>query len=302
MTEEGEKMGGIKGKSNDNRERGEVENMAEKEEDNEGNVISGIPPIHSVLSQEMVEKIFSYLSDLRDLNTVMLVCKTWNIIAEAPALWSWFKITKRSQLTLKRLQGCKEIAIGDPWSRDKEGKICWTGFCREILQHPGLKKITLHKSAHDHDTWKFSTTMIDADILTEVFTKMEEIEIHELGFDSRVAEGAVTKCVVNAILKRPNNLKKLALKGVYYRKGVDSVSLKIEILELNLHKDEASLLLKLMMGGGTFVTSLSLLGNLVLSQFEPDFVFGVFDKMKDYVLQVILHMGIYLQVHLICTQ
>ena len=262
-----------------------------------------IPLIKSVLPPEMLEKIFSHLAP-KDLNTVMLVCKTWNILAEAPALWSWFKITKRSQLTLKRLQGCKEIAIGDPWSRDKEGKICWTGFCREILQHPGLKKITLHKSAHDHDTWKFSTTMIDADILTEIFTKMEEIEIHELGFGSRVAEGAVTKCVVDAILKRPNNLKKLALKGVYYRKGVDSVSLKIEILELNLHKDEASLLLKLMMGGGTFafVTSLSLLGNLVLSQFEPDFVFGVFDKMKDYVLQVILHMGIYLQVHLICTQ
>ena len=60
-----------------------------------------------------------------------------------------FKITKPSQLPLKRLRGCQQIVIGESLSRDKEGKIteiCWTRLFQEILQHPGLKKITLNQS------------------------------------------------------------------------------------------------------------------------------------------------------------
>ena len=100
--------------------------------------MSEISLINRVLPPELLEKIFGYLAP-KDLNKVMLVCKTWNDIGEAPALWSWFKIRKSSQLELKRLQGCQEIVIQNDWNGI--GKLfCWTGLCRKILQHPGLKR------------------------------------------------------------------------------------------------------------------------------------------------------------------
>ena len=60
--------------------------------------ISEIPLINRVLPPEMLQKIFSQLSDPKDLNTVMLVCKTWNKVGEAPSLWSQVKIRKQRQL------------------------------------------------------------------------------------------------------------------------------------------------------------------------------------------------------------
>ena len=123
--------------------------MTEDGEDNDGNDKGEVALNNNILPPELLEKIFSHLSSLQDLNTVMLVCKTWNDVAEAPVFWSWFKITKPSQLPLKRLRGCQQIVIGESLSRDKEGKIteiCWTRLFQEILQHPGLKKITLNQS------------------------------------------------------------------------------------------------------------------------------------------------------------
>ena len=120
----------------------------EDEEDNDGNDKGEVALNNNILPPELLEKIFSHLSGLQDLNTLMLVCKTWNDVAEGPVFWSWFKITKPSQLPLKRLRGCQQIVIGESLSRDKEGKItdiCWTRLFQEILQHPGLKKITLNQ-------------------------------------------------------------------------------------------------------------------------------------------------------------
>ena len=65
--------------------------------------MSELSLINRVLPPELLEKIFGYIAP-KDLSNVKLVCKTWNNIGEAPALWSWFKIRKSSQLELKRLQ------------------------------------------------------------------------------------------------------------------------------------------------------------------------------------------------------
>ena len=188
MAKEGRKRGG----------------KAEKEEDAEGSGMSELSLI-MVLPPELLEKIFGYLAP-KDLNKVMLVCKTWNDIGEAPALWSWFKIRKSSQLELKRLQGCQEIVIQNDWNGI--GKLfCWTGLCRKILQHPGLKKIVLY----NFDTWErmslgWSDRSLTFDLLTEVFANMEEIEIHKLGTCSTIVQAngaAVINCVLDAILDRP---------------------------------------------------------------------------------------------------
>ena len=130
----------------------------------------------------------------------------------------------------------------------------------------------------------------DVDYLTQTFTKMEEIEIHKLGsrrFQVQANEDVVTKCVVEAILDRPNNLKRLVLNNVSYNLGVRSLRLvtalnKIEILEVDLNGEaDVNLLFKTMMQEKTSVTSLSLLRSLVLSELEPEYLFGVFDKLKE---------------------
>lgn len=259
--------------------------MAEKG----GNDNSEIILINRVLPPEMLEKIFGFLAP-KDLNNVMLVCKTWNNVGEAPVLWSCFKITKRSQLTLRRLQGCQEIVIGHAWS-EIGNMFSWGWLCQTILQYPGLKKITLRNS----EVWERMRLsddwfIFDVDYLTQTFAKMEEIEIHKLGsrrFQVQANEGVVTKCVVEAILDRPNNLKRLVLNNVSYNLGVRSLRLvtalnKIEILEVDLNGEaDVNLLFKTMMQEKTSVTSLSLLRSLVLSELEPEYLFGVFDKLKE---------------------
>ena len=224
-----------------------------------------IPLINDVLPREMLERIFSHLAP-KDLKTVMLICKTWNNAADTPALWSWVDIRFRDQLRLKRLQGAQEISVGGVGGVS-ERILDWIlrDLMRDIIQHPGLKKIILTK----HINIRGPPKAVDAELLTQVFAKMEEIQIH----DFKWAEMHPTKCLVDAVLNRPNKLKKLVLIG---RMGVDPVLLltalnKIEILEVSLSKDEVNKLFK-MMQDGTSVTSLSLLKTYTLSELEPSYI------------------------------
>ena len=76
--------------------KGKMTKGGEKEKESQ----SEIPLINRVLPPEILEKIFSQLCDPKDLNTVMLVCKTWNKVGEAPSLWSRVTIRKTRQLTI----------------------------------------------------------------------------------------------------------------------------------------------------------------------------------------------------------
>ena len=92
----------LKGKMT--RKVGQREKKVETEDVSEGIGNNEMSLNNMVLPEEMLQNIFSYLSTIEDLSTVMLVCKTWKNAGEAPALWSWFIITKSSQLKLKRLR------------------------------------------------------------------------------------------------------------------------------------------------------------------------------------------------------
>ena len=161
---------------------------------------------------EMLEKVFSHLAP-KDLKTVMLVCKTWNNAGGRPSLWSWVKITSWPQLRLKRLQGARELTIKG------NSKGSWHELLRAIHQHPFIKKINFGP------LWLFTET----ELLAKVFAKIEEIEVNS-------KDG--TTYVLDTILQRPNNLKKLVLSPSRY---VDPVHLatalnKIEVLKMRLGK------------------------------------------------------------------
>ena len=172
---------------------------------------------NSYLPTEMLEKVFSHLAP-KDLKTVMLVCKTWNNAGGRPSLWSWVKITSSSQLRLKRLQGARELTIKG------NSKGSWHTLLRAIHQHPSIKKINFGSC------WLFTET----ELLTKG-AKIEEIEVNSNGG---------TKYVLDTILQRPNNLKKLVVWNFHH---VDLVHLatalnKIEVLEVRLSSEQANLL------------------------------------------------------------
>ena len=304
------KEGGVEEKMAENRSDGEGNgnlemaeeggNVENKEKNSKAIDEKEIPLINRVLPPEILEKVFSHLRALKDLNNVMLVCKTWKNVGEAPALWSWFTITKDSQMPLKRLQGCQEIFVGFDW---KPRMFTFGVVCQNVLERPAVKKITLA----NQEIWEHSHTLygsredwinIEGDIITEAFAKVEELVIYGLfpqgsGLSIRARqeaeanEGVVAKWVVDAILDRPNHLKRLFLVNLSHRKGVDSLRLatalnKMQILMVKLWREEdVNLLFKTMVQSETSVTSLSLLGNLVLSELEPEYLFGVFDKLKE---------------------
>ena len=118
---------------------------------------------------------------------------------------------------------------------------------RDILQHPGLKRIILTNEIKLRPLFFNFSEAVNAELLSQVFAHMEEVEIQ----DFQGAGSHSAKCLVEAILNRPNKLKKLVLKG--RRDGVDPVLFvtalnKIQVLEVNLYnKDEANMLFKMMM-------------------------------------------------------
>ena len=168
--------------------------------------------INSYLPTEMLEKVFSHLAP-KDLKTVMLVCKTWNNAGGRPSLWSWVKITSWPQLRLKRLQGARELTINE------NPKGSWHKLLRAIHQHPSIKKINFSVF------WLTTET----ELLAQVLSKIEEIKVNS-------KDG--TKYVLDTVLQRPNNLKRLV---VWDFDHVDPAHLatalnKIEVLKMRLGK------------------------------------------------------------------
>ena len=232
--EEGEERGKVTEKERQSGDIGDLEmtedgrKVITKEGNSEVTNNKEIPLVNRVLLPEMLEKIFGYLA-AKDLNNVMLVCKIWNNIGESPGLWSMFKITKNSQLSSKRLQVCQEFFVGHSWNgaRTRGGDFNLGEISQNILWRPAVKKITLSfSSAWEHMRLTDDWFRIKGDLLIEAVAKVEELVI--LGTISgnrdnkaEANQGAIAKCVVDAILDRPNNLKRLMLNKMSYKMGVD---------------------------------------------------------------------------------
>ena len=126
-----------------------------------------IPLVNRVLLPEMLEKIFGYLAP-KDLNNVMLVCKTWNNVGESPGLWSTFKISKSSQLSSKRLLVCQEFFVGYSWNgaQSRGGDFNLGEISQNILQRPAVKKICFSFwSAWEHMRLDDDWFRIEGDLL-----------------------------------------------------------------------------------------------------------------------------------------
>ena len=89
---------------------------------------------------EMLERIFRLLPP-RDLKTVVLVCRRWRLLGEAPRLWAWVVLTVTQEnisympevLAASRLQAVKELVLTHIGEDEK--------LLQAVLEHQGLKKL-----------------------------------------------------------------------------------------------------------------------------------------------------------------
>ena len=71
-----------------------------------------------LLPAEMLERVFHLLPP-RDLKAVVLVCRWWREVGEAPALWAWLYLQVYKEnigymqqvLTSRRLKGVKKMDV-----------------------------------------------------------------------------------------------------------------------------------------------------------------------------------------------
>ena len=119
------------------------------------------------LPAEVLEHVFRQLEP-NNLKTVVLVCKRWRDIGEAPKLWTWvYHWVNRGNLAnmprilaSKRLRALKMIAVR---SFSEE-------LLRAIIKHPSIQELDLT----DAD-WSLST--IEPELLVSLTLKMKDITV-----------------------------------------------------------------------------------------------------------------------------
>ena len=96
--------------------------------------------INRLLPAEMLEKVFHLLPP-RDLKTVVLVCRWWREVGEAPALWAWVTITVTrwnlaimpEVLEARKVAGARRVVA---WVVSEE-------VLEAVARHPGVRHLVI---------------------------------------------------------------------------------------------------------------------------------------------------------------
>ena len=131
-----------------------------------------VPQISSSLPEEMLRIIFSFLPP-KDLKAVVLVCKLWSRVGQAPGLWSWITFHAWSmsslhawsiseQMKLLRLQNVRRLNITTRWVSEE--------LMEDVALHPGLKVVD------SVPRWTNLST-VRPELLARAFGKMEDLNL-----------------------------------------------------------------------------------------------------------------------------
>jgi len=158
------------------------------------------------LPMEVLEMVFHLLPP-RDLKAVVLVCRWWREVGEAPKLWPWITSITASEhdigrmpevVNFRRLQAVKTISM---WEVSDE-------LLQAVVGHPGLKVMQV---------WNTSLSTANPALLAWAVAKMEDVIIADSQSDSdqwRYTD--LTPQQLTAIftaLSVSSNIKKLDLTG-----------------------------------------------------------------------------------------
>ena len=144
--------------------------------------------INSWLPAEILEKVFRILPP-RDLRTVVLVCRRWKEVAEAPSLWSWVSLTVDTTnlahmpgLLRGRLFGVKEM----------RARVASEEFLQAVASHPALRSLDISDTP---------LPRIGADLLASSITGLTRLSIWETHLTTEQAEALLTRMTITHQLR-----------------------------------------------------------------------------------------------------
>ena len=238
--------------------------------------------VNKMLPPEMLHQVFSNLAPA-DLKTVLLVCKQWNSAASSPSLWTWVSFNFDNApfrtpcllktMRLDRLQSAKGIVIRR-WM-EEGSQDSWFQLLYGILQHQGLKSLTLDANIAD----------ADAGLLAKIFPKMEEVEITLKAAKHMTNQ---QRLALSKAIQGPNRLKKLLVDGNRNFVALEASGLlmkaltKITCLRVALKPAQVNLFLrKIESDKECSLQSLSLTLPMQLGHLLPSSFFAIFDKLEE---------------------
>ena len=154
-----------------------------------------VVPINK-LPAEMLERVF-HLLPLRDRLAVVLVCKWWNEVGEAPGLWMWVRLVVKKDnlecmprvLTFPRLRAVKSLQV----------RVVSEKLLHAIGKHPGLSEVVIKNLDNTPLTKQLATVLfttikyslvlksltlsnnelmeMDDRLLAEAINQLEEVEL-----------------------------------------------------------------------------------------------------------------------------
>ena len=124
--------------------------------------------INEKLPAEIIKMIF-HLMKPRDMNTVVLVCKWWRDIGEAPSLWQWATVTVTEKnlkdmpnvLEARRLEALRSLGL----RADSDALLL------AISKHPGLKSLDMHANINAN------LSSADPILLAKALGKLESVSM-----------------------------------------------------------------------------------------------------------------------------
>ena len=102
--------------------------------------IMAVALINRLLPAEMLERVFHLLPP-RDLKAVVLVCRWWREVGEAPALWAWVRLVVENQSLAVMPEALDARRLG--LLRRVEVRAVSADLLEAVVRHPGLVEVEM---------------------------------------------------------------------------------------------------------------------------------------------------------------
>jgi hypothetical protein len=152
--------------------------------------------INSLLPAEVLERVFRLLPP-RALKAVVLVCRRWREVGEAPALWAWvcLRVSMRSLgsmpglLRAARLQAVTRLTM----------VVASDDLLQAVASHPGLRVVDMNGFGH---MGRFDPSAVRSDLLAAAFSGLEELAMEATALTREQLEAILAAITGYRRLKR----------------------------------------------------------------------------------------------------
>ena len=147
--------------------------------------------INRLLGQRagVLELVFGLLPP-RDMKNVVLVCRLWREVGEAPGFWAWviLEVTRETRKTRDNMSTMPERLGSRRMGAVRELKVeSWVELSEEVLEavvrHPLLRVVRMNET---------DLSSVDPGLLARVVARMEEVEMSWAELTGQQLEAVMT--------------------------------------------------------------------------------------------------------------